>query len=144
MSIFEQLLRCLCKSIYSGFSDCFFLFFLLLRAHLWQIGVSRLGIQLELQPHHSHSNRDLSHVCNLYLSSQQCWILDTKIKARDRTNIPSGFLVAQKLTILWQVNNLVLLQLWLRSLLWLRFHPSPGTSTCFECGQKIHTDFLFS
>ena len=34
---------------------CFF-FFCFLRPHSWHMEVPRLGVKLELQPHHSHSN----------------------------------------------------------------------------------------
>ena len=34
--------------------------------------------------HHSHSNMDLSHVCNLHHISQQRWILNPLSQSRDR------------------------------------------------------------
>ena len=55
--------------------------------------IPRLGVELELQLqppaslHHSHSNADLSHICDLHHSSQQCWIPHPVSKARDQTHI---------------------------------------------------------
>ena len=37
--------------------------------------------------HHSHSNADLSHICDLHCSSWQCWILNPLSKGRDQTCI---------------------------------------------------------
>ena len=52
--------------------------------------VPRLGAELELQsPAHITATAmpDLSHICNLYHSSQQHWILNPLSKARDQTCI---------------------------------------------------------
>ena len=35
--------------------------------------------------HHSHSNAGSEPICDLHHSSQQCWILNPLLKARDRT-----------------------------------------------------------
>ena len=46
-----------------------FLFFVFLESHLQHMEVSRLGVQLELQPPaytRATASRDLSHVCNLH------------------------------------------------------------------------------
>jgi len=50
----------------------------------------RLGVQLELQlPAYTTAAAipDPSHVCNLHLSSLQCWILNPLSKARNQTCI---------------------------------------------------------
>ena len=50
--------------------------------------VPKLVIDLELQlPAYATATAtlDLSHVCNLFHSSQQCWILNALRKARDQT-----------------------------------------------------------
>ena len=56
----------------------FFFFFLIFRATLTTYGVSRLGIELELQlPAYTIATAtpDPSCICSLHHSSQQCWIL---------------------------------------------------------------------
>ena len=59
---------------------CFFL-----GPHLWHTEIPRLGVKLELQPpaYSATATWDLSHVCNLYHSSQQRQILNPLSKARD-------------------------------------------------------------
>ena len=50
--------------------------------------VPRLGIELELQlPAYTTAiaKPDLSHICELHHSSQQCWILNPLREARDQT-----------------------------------------------------------
>ena len=50
--------------------------------------VPRLGVELELLPPaytRATAMPDLSHVCELYHSSQQCWMLNPRSEARDRT-----------------------------------------------------------
>ena len=50
----------------------------------------RLGVESELQPPScatAIATQDLSLVCDLHHSSQQCWILNPLSKARDRTFI---------------------------------------------------------
>ena len=52
--------------------------------------VPRLGVQLELQlPVYATATAtpDLSHVCNLHYSSQQCWIPNPLSRARDQTHV---------------------------------------------------------
>ena len=62
----------------------FVLFFSVL--HLQHMEVPRLGGQSELQmPVCATATWDLSHICNLHHSSQQCWILNPLSKARDGT-----------------------------------------------------------
>ena len=56
----------------------FFFFFCLFRASPEACGVSRLGVELELQlPDYATETvlPDLSHVCDLNCSSQKCWML---------------------------------------------------------------------
>ena len=67
---------------------CFVLFFLGL--YPWHMEVPRLGVESELELlayATATATQDLSHICNLYHSSWQCWILNPLIKARDRTHI---------------------------------------------------------
>ena len=46
----------------------------------------RLGVKSELQPPaYATAATDLSRICDLHHSSQQCQILNTLSKARDRT-----------------------------------------------------------
>ena len=59
--------------------------------------VSRIGVDLELQlPAYATATAtpDLSHICNLYHSLQQCWIVNLLNEARDQTHILTlvGFL----------------------------------------------------
>ena len=52
--------------------------------------VPRLGVDLELQLlayTTATAMSELSHVCNLYHSSWQCWILNPLSKAKDATQI---------------------------------------------------------
>ena len=61
----------------------------LFRAALYHMAVPRLGVQSELQlVTYATATRmqDLSHVCDLHLSSWQHWILNPLCKARDRTH----------------------------------------------------------
>ena len=69
-----------------------FVFFSFLGPHLQHIEVLRLGVESELQlPATATATAiamlDLSHVCNLHCSSQQCWILNPLSKAKDRAHI---------------------------------------------------------
>ena len=62
----------------------FFLFFLEL--HLQHMEVPRLGVESKLQlPPYTTATamQDLSHVCDLHYSSQQCQILNPLSKERD-------------------------------------------------------------
>ena len=55
--------------------------------------VPRTGFQLELQlPAYTRAIAiwDPSHICNLYHSSQEHWILNPLSEARDRTHILMG------------------------------------------------------
>ena len=52
--------------------------------------VPELGVELELQLlayATGTAMQDLSHVCDLHHSSQQCWILNPLSGARDRARI---------------------------------------------------------
>ena len=64
------------------------LFFL--RLHLQLMEVPRLGVKLELQLlvyTTATATWDLSRVCDLHHSSQQCWILIPLSEAGDQTHI---------------------------------------------------------
>ena len=70
------------------FSDLIFFFFL--RPHPLHMEVPRLGVQSELQlPTYAAAAAMLylSHMCDPQHSSQQCWIPDPLIEARDLTHI---------------------------------------------------------
>ena len=67
-----------------------FFFFCFLGPHPRHMEVPRLGVESKLQlPAYTTATAmgDLSSVCNLHHSSQQCWILNPLSKARDRTHI---------------------------------------------------------
>ena len=58
--------------------------------HLQHMEVPRLGVELELQLlayTTAIARPDLSHVCNLHHSLQQCWIPNPLSEVRDRTCI---------------------------------------------------------
>ena len=58
--------------------------------HLWHLEVPRLGVKSELQLSAyatATATPDLSHVCNLYHSSWECWIPHPLSQARDWTRI---------------------------------------------------------
>ena len=64
--------------------------FRLLRPHLWQVEVPRLGVTRELQLlayTTATATRDPGRVHDLHHSSQQCWILNPRSEARDRTGV---------------------------------------------------------
>ena len=72
--------------VFRGFFVVLFLVFL--RPHLRHMEVPRIGVQLELQLQActtATATPDLSRICNLHHSSQQCWILNPPSEARDRT-----------------------------------------------------------
>ena len=63
-------------------------FFDFLGPPMWHTEVTRLGVEMELQlPAYitATAARGPSHVCDLYHSSQQRWILNQLSKARDQT-----------------------------------------------------------
>ena len=61
---------------------------LFLGPHLWHTEVSRLGVKLKLQlPAYTTVMPDLSHICNLYHSSQLYWILNPQCGTRNWTCI---------------------------------------------------------
>ena len=71
-------------------STGFFAFFFPLGPHLWDMEVPRLGVELELQLlayTTATAMRDPSRICDLHLSSWQCWIFNPLSRARDRTCI---------------------------------------------------------
>ena len=64
----------------------FFFFFFFLGPHLQHVDVSRLGAESELQLlAYAIAMWDLSHICNLHHSPQQCHILNPLSGARDWT-----------------------------------------------------------
>ena len=68
------------------FFRLFFLYFFAFYVHLWHVEVPRLGVEWELQLlayTTATATLDLSRICNLYHSSQQCQILNPLIEARD-------------------------------------------------------------
>ena len=69
--------------------DVLFIYlFCFLGLHSWHVEVPRLRVESELQlPAYTTvtAMSDLSHVCDLHYSSQQCQILNPLSKAWDRT-----------------------------------------------------------
>ena len=73
------------------------LLFCFLGLHLWHMAVPRLGVELELWPlayTTATATSDLSSICDLHHSSQQCWILNPLSEARDWT---CNFMVASRI-----------------------------------------------
>ena len=64
------------------FCSFFFLSFVFLGPHLRHVDVPRLVVKSEPQV------QNPSCICNLYHSSQQCWVLKPLSKARDQTCVP--------------------------------------------------------
>ena len=74
----------------SGKVFCFLFFFHVLGLYLWHMEIPRLGVESELQlPFYATATamQDPSHICDLYHSSQQCWIPNPLSEAGDRTLI---------------------------------------------------------
>ena len=66
------------------------LLFFLLGPYLQHVEVPGLGVESQLQlPTYTTATamQDPSHVCDLHPSSQQYWILNRLIKARDQTHV---------------------------------------------------------
>ena len=81
------------KDIGLYFHFYFYFIFCFLGLPLQHMEVSRLGAELELElPVYSTAaaTQDPSHICYLYHSSQQCWIINPLSKARDRTCVLIG------------------------------------------------------
>ena len=71
----------------------FFFFFVILGPHLWHMEVLRLAAESKLQLLAyaiATATWDLSGVCDLHHSSQQCQILNPLSEARSRTHILMG------------------------------------------------------
>ena len=69
---------------------CFVLFFGFLGPHPGHMQVPRLGVELELQLSAyvtATAMPDSSHICNLYHSSRQHWILNPLSEAGDQTHV---------------------------------------------------------
>ena len=90
----EKVIRLETRGI--GFGYILFLLLLLLLLltflglQIQHMEVPRLGVELELQlPAYTMATAtpDLSRICNLHLSSQQCRVLDPLSEARDQTCI---------------------------------------------------------
>ena len=74
-----------------GFLFLAFFFFLVFSGpHLRHLEVPRPGVKSELKPlayTTATAMRDLSHICDLYHSSQKHWILNPLSEASDQTHI---------------------------------------------------------
>ena len=67
-----------------------FCFLVFLGSHLQHVEVPWLVVESELQLlvyTTATATQELSHVCNLYHSSRQRWILDPLSEARDQTRV---------------------------------------------------------
>ena len=76
--------------LYEFFFFFFFFFGVFLALHPKDMEVPRLGIKSELQLltyATATAIQDMSQVCNLHHSSNQCWILNPLNQARDQTCI---------------------------------------------------------
>ena len=117
----------------------FILFFVFLGLHLQHMEVPRLGIELELQPPAyttATATRNLSHVCCLYHSSGQSWILNPLSEARDRTHVLAD---ASQICSCWAMTGTpqhpFLIQCW-HSHCFLHF--SPGKVQSNELKWHVH------
>ena len=72
---------------------CIFFGLVFLGPHLRHMELPRLGVELELQLlayTTVTATQDPSYICDLYHSSQQCWILNPLSEVRERTCILMG------------------------------------------------------
>ena len=103
--------------------------------HPRHLEVPRPGVQLELQLQAyaiAIATQDLSHICELCCSSQQCWIFNPL--SRPGIEPKSGFVTTKPwwelptipfyIVVKW-VKDLVLSLLWLKLPLWLRWDALP-------------------
>ena len=66
----------------------FFLSFVFLGQHPWQMEVPRLGVESDLQlPAYTTAMMDSIHICDLHRSSRQRWTLSPLSEARGGTRI---------------------------------------------------------
>ena len=73
--------------LYVYLENIFFGFFFFLTLHVQHMEIFRLGVKSELPAYATATAmQDLSHICNLHHSSQQCWMLNPLSKARDWTH----------------------------------------------------------
>jgi len=82
-----------------------FLVFCLLGSCAWHMEVPRLGVLSELQPPATTTaigTQDLSHICELYHSSQQCQILNPLSEARGQTHVLIGYWSGSLTTEPWR------------------------------------------
>ena len=64
-------------------------FFFFLQLHAWHMEVPGPAVKWELQLP-AYTTRDLSHICDLCCSTQQCWILKPLREARDQTLVDTA------------------------------------------------------
>ena len=82
-----------CFCFVDRFICIFFFFFSFLGPNLQHMEISRLGVESELQLLAyvtAIATWNPSHVCDLYHSSWQCWIVNPLNEARDRTCVLMG------------------------------------------------------
>ena len=82
----RSLMYCTMRDLNFYLFICLFVCLLFLGTHLWHMEVSRLGVNLELQlPTHTTTmgTPDLSSICDLHSSLQQCQILNPLSETRD-------------------------------------------------------------
>ena len=95
-------------SLFLSFFFFFFSAFCFLGPYPRHMEVSRLGLESELQlpaTATATAMQDLSHICSLYHSSQQCWIFNPPSKARDQTHILTDTSWVHYLWPKWELLN---------------------------------------
>ena len=81
------------KTSYGIFAINFFCLFVFLGPHPRHTEIPRRGVQSKLMlPAYTRATatRDLSHICDLHHSAQQCRILNPLSEARDQTSVLMG------------------------------------------------------
>ena len=82
----------LARAVLDGNIYIYIFFLVFLGPHLQHVGAPRIGVKSELQlPAYATTTAtatwDPSHVCNLHHRSQQCWLLNPLMEARERTRV---------------------------------------------------------